>query len=174
MKRETIFSACRKYRYTLWREFYGALAIEPPMLPLEGNRAHNYLMIIGLNPSTADETKDDPTIRRCIGFAKRWGYGALCMTNLFAWRDTKPEGMKLAADPIGEESGKWIDEIADGAGMILAAWGKHGTFRGRDMEVMRAIEAKGKSIYCLGMNGDGTPKHPLYIAAATVAIPLRQ
>jgi hypothetical protein len=72
MKRKTIFSAGRHYRYVLWREWEAANM--------------EYAMFIGLNPSTADEVRDDPTIRRCAGYARRWGYGALCMTNLFAYR----------------------------------------------------------------------------------------
>ena len=75
------FSECRKYRYTLWRRWDGLFA-------------SGYAMFIGLNPSTADETNDDPTIRRCIGYARDWGYGGLCMTNLFAFRATLPKNMK--------------------------------------------------------------------------------
>lgn len=170
LERITQFSPCRKYRYTLWREFYPIRAINPPLLPLEGNQAHNFLQVIGLNPSTADETRDDPTIRRCIGFAKTWGFGALCMTNLFAWRDTKPENMKAAPEPCGMENGRWITEVADGAGMILAAWGKHGSFIGRDRNVMSALKALGKPVHCLKRNNDGSPIHPLYVAANTAPI----
>lgn len=169
MKRETIFSPCRKYRYALWREWArdgglffseapGEKIVTPPGV-------FRYLMVIGLNPSTADETKDDPTIRRCIDFAKRWGFGALCMTNLFAWRDTKPAAMKAAIEPCGMDNGKWITEIAENAGMILAAWGKHGSFCGRDKNVLSAIRSIGKSVYALQINSDGSPKHPLYVAA---------
>lgn len=164
--RETILSPCRKYRYTLWREwddqFWGLR---------EDQQAKQYLMVIGLNPSTADETLDDPTIRRCIRFAKDWGYGALCMTNLFAYRATQPDDMKKAVDPAGPDCGKWLCEIAEGAGMILAAWGKHGSFTGRDKNVLSAMKAIGKPLHCLGKNGDGSPKHPLYIAANTRPIP---
>lgn len=165
--RTTIFSSCRKYRYTLWREWDPTYS---DWLLAKNDNATKYLMVIGLNPSTADETKDDPTIRRCIGFAEHWGFGALCMTNLFAWRDTKPENMKKAVDPIGPECGQWLCKIADGAGMILAAWGKDGKFTGRDRNVLSSIRAIGKPVHCLGTNGDGTPKHPLYIAAATQPI----
>ena len=91
LARETVFSPCRRWRYTLWRDWMD------DVLELEeraGNNSAKYAMFIGLNPSTADETRDDPTVRRCVGFAKSWGYGALCMTNIFAWRDTDPAGMK--------------------------------------------------------------------------------
>jgi len=167
MNRTTEFSPCRKYRYTLWREFYPIRAINPPLLPLEGNQAHNYLMVIGLNPSTADETKDDPTIRRCIDFAKRWGYGALCMTNLFAWRDTLPENMKAAPDPIGPENDEWLYKISVCAGGILAAWGKHGAFLNRAARVREEMRQSCLTVHCLRFNKDGSPQHPLYVPADT-------
>src|SRR5688572_21429898 len=123
-ERRTIFSPCRKYRYTLWREW----------------DMHNpsYCQFIGLNPSTADEVQDDPTVRRCIDFAKRWGFGALCMTNAFAWRDTDPEEMKKVPFPIaetgdspafpyyGNKNDYWIGSVAREASLIVAAWGKDG------------------------------------------------
>lgn len=167
MQHQTEFSPCRKYRYTLWREFYPILAIDPPLRPLLGNEAHNYLMVIGLNPSTADETKNDPTIRRCMDFAKRWGYGALCMTNLFAYRDTNPESMKQEFDPVGPENDKWILDCAHGAGMILAAWGKHGIHNDRATEVVNFLEEHMYSLRALQLNKDGTPRHPLYVSRGT-------
>lgn len=165
--RTTQFSPCRKYRYKLWREFCAIRAIAPPLLPLDGNEAHNYLMVIGLNPSTADEFKDDPTIRRCIDFAKRWGFGSLCMTNLFAWRDTSPEMMKQAQDPVGPDNDKVLMECAHGAGMILAAWGKHGMHNDRATEVKNMIKEHMYSLRALQINKDGSPKHPLYVSAET-------
>ena len=88
MKKNAKFSACRKYRYALWRTW---------------DESKPYVMIIGLNPSTADENKNDPTITRCINFAKSWGYGGVCVTNLFAFRATVPSDMKTSNDPIGTE-----------------------------------------------------------------------
>lgn len=151
------FSPCRQWRYTLWRSW-----VVEDMLVGECSaetRAHEFLMVIGLNPSTADETQDDPTIRRCIGFAKRWGFGALCMTNLFAWRDTDPRGMKAAVDPVGADNDHWLGEVASGAGLILAAWGAHG-MHGRRAEIVRHFMPK--QLHCLTVNADGSPKHPLY------------
>lgn len=153
--RETIFSPCRKYRYTLWRDGWD----------LFGLNSSKYAMFIGLNPSTADETLDDPTIRRCINFSKRWGYGAYVMTNLFAWRDTKPENMKRSAEPVGEENDRWISELAKDAGIIVCAWGKDGKFKSRDLAVMRLLEPFSSKTHALHINSDGTPKHPLYIPA---------
>lgn len=151
------FSPCRRYRYTLWREW--------DMLN------STYLMVIGLNPSTADETQDDPTIRRCIDFAKRWGYGALCMTNLFAWRDTQPSNMKTAENPAGEENQHHMLSCAPGAGVVLAAWGKHGRFRHQDLTVSQWLSSIGVQLYCLRQNKDGSPEHPLYIPANTKPVP---
>ena len=106
-----LFSPCRKYRYTLWR-------IWAPDKP--------YACFLGLNPSTADETADDPTVRRCIDYSKRWGMGSLLMLNIFAYRSTDPEKMKAVADPVGPDNDRWIKEIAGNAGIVIAAWGNHG------------------------------------------------
>jgi hypothetical protein len=116
-------------------------------------------MFIGLNPSTADEVQDDPTIRRCIGYAKEWGYGAFCMTNIFAFRATDPRVMKTQADPVGPENDKWLTECAKDAGLIVAAWGAHGGHRNRDEEVIKLVD----NIMCLGTTKDGYPRHPLYL-----------
>ena len=97
------------------------------------------MQFVGLNPSTADENLDDPTIRRCIQFAKDWGYGALCMTNLFAFRATKPTDMKAAEDPVGSVNDLWLEETSKVAGATLACWGTHGIFQGRDLEVAHLI-----------------------------------
>lgn len=142
--RETVFSRDRIYRYTLWRYW---------------NSGRGYINFIGLNPSTADERKDDPTIRKCIAFAKQWGFEALCMTNLFAYRATDPRKMKGYPKPIGPDNDRRIVECAKGARTVVAAWGKHGQFMGRDEEVWKIVDA----LECLGTNKDGSPKHPLYL-----------
>jgi hypothetical protein len=143
--RQTIFSPCRRYRYTLWREYD---MFNP-----------SYVMFIGLNPSTADEVQDDPTIRRCIGYAKDWGYGALCMMNLFAFRATDPRVMKSAKDPVGPENDAWLARCARDAGLVVAAWGAHGSYRDRDEEVLKLID----NVMCLGKTKEGYPRHPLYL-----------
>jgi hypothetical protein len=89
LKTDAKFSACRKYRYALWRTW---------------DESKPNVMIIGLNPSTADENENDPTITRCINFAKSWGYGGVCVTNLFAYCATVPSDMKESNDPIGSEN----------------------------------------------------------------------
>ncbi len=148
MIQSAVLSNDRKYRYSLFRDWEGA----------EG-----YVMFIGLNPSTADETKDDPTIRRCIGFAREWGYGALCMVNLFAFRATNPADMKEAFDPIGKENDSTLLELADGAEIVVAAWGIKGSWLNRDKEVQSLIPY----MFHLGLTKEGYPKHPLYLPKIT-------
>ena len=143
MKLSAELSACRTYRYSLWRTWDGSLP---------------YALFIGLNPSTADETTDDNTSRRCIRFASDWGYGGLCMANLFAFRATKPKDMKAAADPIGPENDRWLKQLAGNAGIVIAAWGNSGAFLGRSLVVRQTIP----NLHCLALNKSGEPVHPLY------------
>lgn len=148
MNTSAVFSLDRTYRYQLWREWDSTLPT---------------VMFIGLNPSTADETKDDPTIRRCIGFAKSWGHGSLCMTNLFAFRATDPADMMCATEPIGSQNNRHLMELAETIGLIIAAWGTHGVFQNRASEVLR-MWSPGR-LHHLGLTKDGHPKHPLYLKA---------
>ena len=154
--RETIFSPCRKYRYTLWRRVPVTFSFEP-------RKWFGYVQFIGLNPSTADEVQNDPTIRRCIDFASRWGFTTMCMTNLFAWRDTDPKLMKAAQEPIGDENNLRLLEIGSCAGLIVAAWGKDGNHLQRQDEAIKLFKGRNLKLHHLGLNGDGTPKHPLYL-----------
>lgn len=142
--KQTIFSTCRTYRYTLWREWIGG---------------DGYAMFIGLNPSTADESTDDPTIRRCIAFAKSWGYAGLCMANLFAFRATDPKAMLKASDPVGPDNDSYLQRLSQGAGVVIAAWGAHGTHNGRD----RTVRALITNLHYLRLTKDGHPGHPLYL-----------
>jgi hypothetical protein len=113
---------------------------------------------IGLNPSTADETNDDPTIRRCIGYAKAWGCDGLLMLNLFAFRATDPKMMQAADDPVGPENDAALRQ-ASGAEIVIAAWGVGGTFKGRDKVVRELVPA----LQYLRLTKDGHPAHPLYL-----------
>lgn len=168
MKRQTIFSKDRLYRYTLWREWDCDLLTGcADDLP----NSNRFVQFIGLNPSTADETQDDPTIRRCIRFAKDWGYGALCMTNLFAYRATDPEVMKAQEDPTGMENNTRLLEVGQHAGLIIAAWGKHGAHNDCQTWVTRMFFDCKLKLHCLGKNKDGTPKHPLYLKATALPQP---
>lgn len=142
------FSECRTWRYWLTRSW------------AEGGRT---LMVIGLNPSTADESVDDPTIRRCIGYAKAWGFSQLAMLNLFAYRATDPRHMKAATNPVGRENDQTLLWWANKAEMILGAWGTHGVHQSRAAHVYQILYDH--PIHCLGITKDGQPKHPLYLRA---------
>ena len=138
------------YRYNLERELSPASA--------------GAIMFIMLNPSTATETEDDPTIRRCIGFANRLGYGKLYIGNLFGMRATNPKNLKLAADPVGRGNNQALREMASYTTDIVAAWGNHGGLYGRDRDVLRMFHETHR-ILCLGdPTLKGFPRHPLYMA----------
>lgn len=139
-----------KYRYCLFREWN-------PALPR--------MVIIGLNPSAADDEYDDRTVRRCINFARREGCGSLSMLNAFALRATNPKELYNHPQPIGELNDDNIYCECMGAAKIVIAWGKHGLFLNRQREVL--ILLKGLTLYCFGTNEDGTPKHPLYLGNNT-------
>ena len=145
MERSATLSTCRRYRYVLSRRWGDGPAA----------------MFIGLNPSTADETADDPTIRRCVAYAKAWGYGALCMTNLFAYRATQPTDMLAQEDPIGPENDAYLRRLAADAGVVVAAWGTHGVHQGRDAQVRTLLP----NLHYLRLTKDGHPGHPLYLPA---------
>jgi hypothetical protein len=138
-----VFSTDRQYRYALWRNW---------------DKRGKRVLFVGLNPSTADENTDDPTIRRCVGFARDWGYGGVLMGNLFAFRATRPRDLRLSQDPVGRRNDRWLEALSRNAGMILACWGNHGLFMNRQ-EIFRG---RYPDIHCLAINRTGTPAHPLY------------
>lgn len=152
MKKDAIFSPCRAYRYALWRIWDASLP---------------YVLFIGLNPSTADEVIEDPTITRCINYSKSWDYGGVYVGNLFAFRAAKPKSLKTALDPIGSENDRWLQRLSRSAGIIVAAWGNHGGFKGRAEEVSCMLP----EMYCLKINRSGYPAHPLYQKASATPIP---
>ena len=118
-----------------------------------------------LNPTTADPEKDNPTIRRCIGFAKKWGYKKLEVVNLFALCTTEPEILSQAADPVGPENNMWLKKSSSSAGIVVAAWGEQGKRLQRDKKVMQLLS--GIDLHCLGNTKQGYPRHPLYVSADT-------
>ncbi|MDB4867283.1 MAG: hypothetical protein JWR03_1616 [Cohnella sp.] len=135
------------YRYSLWR-------IWNPQLP--------GVLFVMLNPSTADASNDDPTIRRCIGFAKSWGCGSLEVVNLFAYRATNPDELKKCEDPVGPENDDYIVRAVQNAHKVVTAWGTKGGLLGRNKAVMKMLDKYRP--HCLDMTKDGHPKHPLYVA----------
>lgn len=143
MIKDAKLSKCRRYRYALWRRW---------------DASQPYVMFIGLNPSVADEKEDDPTLRRCINFAKSWGYGGVCMANLFAFRATDPDVMLAAPDPVGKDNDKWLSKLAKDAGLVVAAWGNLGAHLNRSVIVKSSLT----NLHCLKLNKSGEPAHPLY------------
>lgn len=148
--RSAQFSKCRLYRYTLERVWDADLPT---------------CVFILLNPSTATELVDDPTNRRGMGFARKWGCGTCVFVNLFAFRTPKPKEMKAAADPVGSLNNRWIKSWSVLADILVAAWGTHGTYRGRDREVLKLLAPH--KIMCFGKTKHGHPKHPLYLRSDT-------
>ena len=117
-------------------------------------------MLIGLNPSTADAKRDDPTIRRCIGFARNWGFGHLWVLNLFAFRATYPKDLMAATDPIGARNDEWIRRVARKVDRVVAVWGNDGAFLDRST---RARSMLGDRLEVIRLNAGGEPAHPLYL-----------
>lgn len=142
------------YRYSLWRRWN----VDKP-------RA----LWIMLNPSTADASVDDPTIRRCIGFARRWGMGGIRVVNLYPFRATKPADLWKAENPLGVGNLGYIEKSIDPHGISIAAWGAHA----RETEV-RAVKnlfyELGIPLYALKLTNGGAPGHPLYIAGDTIPV----
>ena len=153
-----IWSDDKRHRFILWRDW------GPQPL-------RNFVQIIGLNPSTADETENDPTLRRVITFAKRMGYGGLVMTNLFSYRSTDPEALYDLpdADLLPPANDEFLRDVARYARRVIAAWGTHGNYKGRGEQVAEMLANDGVPLLCLGndkdqgRNKDRTPKHPLYL-----------
>lgn len=144
-----IFSDCRKYRYCLFRNWNEDLKI---------------ITFIGLNPSTANENKDDPTIRRVMRFAFDWGYSGVQMLNLFALVTPYPKDLKQHPDPVGKNDQFLLDSVNT---EVIFAWGSFSEATDRSKEVVKMFP----NAMCLGYNKDGTPKHPLYVPGNTKPIP---
>lgn len=139
-------SPCGKYRYTLLRQLNG------------GNRTCVFIM---LNPSTADAHKDDPTIRKCIGFTKRLGYDILKVVNLYAYRATKPKDLAHAHDPVGPLNDQHILATVRDAALVLCAWGTYDPYM-RARAVVEMLDEHGP-LMALGLSKNGHPRHPLYM-----------
>ena len=152
------FSPCRRWRYLLWRRWD------------EAKPAANFLM---LNPSTSDELQLDPTCARARDYAERWGYGALVVTNIFAFRNTDPNRMKAVADPVGPGNDAAIVRAARAAGIVVCAWGNHGGFLGRSTKILKKLNANAIPLHALRVNAGGEPAHPLYLPGNLRPMPWR-
>jgi hypothetical protein len=152
------FTSCRRWRTLLWRRWDAS------------RPAANFLM---LNPSTADELQLDPSCTRAREFARRWGYGTVLITNLFAWRATDPDDMKAAKDPVGRGNDAAIVRAAREAKLVVCAWGNHGAHLGRSGKVVSLLRRCGVALHFLKMNERGEPSHPLYLPSSLKPTPWR-
>jgi hypothetical protein len=145
------FSKCELYRYVLWRNW----------------EAGPRMAFVGLNPSTADHEKNDPTVLRCIQRAKSLHCGGMFMLNIFAWRDTDPRKMKKSPEPIGKLNDQWIMDVCQRlADVVVCCWGTHGAHLGRGKAVKTMLKSAGLQLRCLGVTKGGHPGHPLYVEYA--------
>ncbi len=145
---QAVYSPCERYRYLLTRIWQPA-----------GRKA----LFVMLNPSTATELQNDPTVERCERRARALGFGAFRVTNIFAFRATDPRVMRAEADPIGPGNDAAIADSAAWADTIVCAWGTHGAHLGRGAQVARLLRATNHDLHHLGLSKHGHPKHPLYI-----------
>jgi hypothetical protein len=158
-----------KYRYRLWRNFgkfrplFSHKRYPPP------NQEKRVLWIM-LNPSTADGKEDDPTVRRCMGFAYRWGYGGIEVVNLYAFRATQPDVLKecgQSVDIVGPQNNQYICQALEdeSIGKVVVAWGRalRAFAIGRIHEVVEIIQHQEKQPECLGFTRGGEPRHPLRV-----------
>ena len=148
MIRTALFSSCGRFRYRLGRRW-----AEGPTVAF-----------VLLNPSTADELVDDPTVRRCIDFARRWGYAGLEVVNLYAYVATDPGELRRAGYPVGPENDKHIRAAVRGCDPVVVAWGVHAGRLGRPAEVLQLLREAGVVPYCLRLTASGHPEHPLRLA----------
>lgn len=175
-------SKCGRYRYSLWREWRGTH--DPEHWRWYGTKdgaGHEWgdpksVLFVMLNPSTADGEADDPTIRKCAGFARRWRYERLEIVNLFAYRATKPRELFAAdarrEDIIGWENSSLVARAAREAGIIVCAWGAHAAGHDFHIETVRGWLISSAPQYHLGLTAHGYPRHPLYVPYDQELVPM--
>ncbi|MBS1301896.1 DUF1643 domain-containing protein [Loktanella sp. SALINAS62] len=146
-----VYSPCESYRYRLTRVWGDAAT----------------LCFVMLNPSTATERANDPTIARCETRARAAGFGGLRIVNLFAFRATDPRALKRATAPIGPTNDRALLNACAGAGRVVAGWGVHGAHQDRATQVRALLRDSAISLHTLGLTKHGHPRHPLYVAYAT-------
>ena len=151
-----VYSDCEHYRYSLTRHWHAT-----------GPKA----LFVMLNPSTATEIQNDPTVERCERRARALGFGAFAVTNIFAYRATDPVQMRAQPDPIGPQNDQAIMASAGWADQIICAWGSHGAHMGRGVQVAKLLRAAQKPLLHLGLTQGGQPRHPLYVGYAVHPVP---
>lgn len=147
-----VFSDCHRYRYFLSRRW----------------DAGELCAFVGLNPSTADITRNDATVRKCIQFACAWGFSGIALVNLYARRCRYPQALRTSIDPVGPDNDAWLTRSVDEASLVIAVWGNggariYGDGTRRDIEIVKRRD----DWHCLGQTKLGAPKHPLYLPKAT-------
>ncbi len=150
-ERGAVFDATGQYRYHLWRAW---------------DDGRPRVAFVLLNPARADATSGDPTLRRCLGFARAWGYGRLDVVNLFAYRTPFPAVLRRAPDPVGRDNDAVLVEITRQADLVVVGWGNGGRWLGRDLAVRRLLGRR--EVACLGLTRLGQPRHPLYLPRTTI------
>lgn len=148
-----VVSSCENYRYLLERRW---------------TKTGDTCTFLMLNPSTADGKQDDPTIRRCVGFAKSWGFSGMAVVNLFAWRATDPKKMLLrGGDIVGPENDLYTLQAVESARLLVCAWGASAGIvgLGRGHEVTKMLKTHGHELHALKLTAHGFPCHPLYLPA---------
>ena len=146
-------SPCGQYRYRLGRQWDKRLPV---------------CLWVMLNPSTADASIDDRTIKRCVDYSVRWGHGGILVGNLFGWRATNRHELRQVEDPVGPENDRHLRAMLAEAGLVVCAWGTDGSYRGRDTEVMEMLNGRGHALVVLR---GGNPGHPLYLPPTARPIP---
>jgi hypothetical protein len=152
MKMDAVFSPCGRYRYVLWRIW-------------DDSKPH--AMMILLNPSIADHQMDSRTSKRCIEFAKNWGYGGLCIGNLFAYRSQNPAMIRKVQEPIGPDNDAWLLKLSAAAEVVVAGWGNKGSYMDRARHVCSLVT----NLSYLRITDKGQPQHPLYLPKDLKPIP---
>jgi len=155
ISRTAIISPCAGYRYLLERSWS------------KRTSRKSTVAFIGLNPSTADATHDDPTIRKCMAYAQAWQFKKLIMVNLFAWRATNPNELLTAKNPVGKINDQHLDEAVLRSALVVACWGEYGAILGRS-EALRSRYPR--RLKCLRTNQSGEPTHPLYLPATLLPV----
>jgi hypothetical protein len=150
---------CGAYRYLLWRRI--------------ANERGRMLTFVMLNPSTADDVHDDPTLRRCISFARRWGFASLLVCNLFALRASRPAALREVDDPVGADNDAWLDLAAEAAQTVVAAWGAAPVAERRAAAVLPVLAAR-HDVLALGVTRTGAPRHPLYVPSSAALLTFRR
>lgn len=155
VRSSAVISDCGQYRYRLRRTWDASIQT---------------LGFVMLNPSTADAETDDPTIRRCMGFARDLGFGGISVANLYAYRATKPADLWRASDPVGPLNDATLTALFESpaVGMVVAAWGSNAR---ADRVAQVAALPRAATLHALGLTKDGAPRHPLYMPKTATPLP---